>query len=108
MDFLIANISNTSGARAIDSTGERLTLPGGEGDQCRIFNIGPNAVCILDGDGTQSAAFPTSNATPNGKGTVLASGATEVFTLKASATDLHAICLAGQTATIYVGRNKGA
>jgi hypothetical protein len=72
----------------------------------RIFNSGPNAVCALAGDGTQIAAFPTDSATPNGKGDVIAAGKTEVFSCNAS--DIHFICQAAQTATIFVRRGKGA
>ena len=100
-------MSLRSGARAIDSTGQRLTLPGGQGDQIRIFNIGPNAVCVLHGAGAQTAVFPTDSATPNGKGVVIGVGSTEVFTVPGPV-DLHSICLAAQTATIYVSRGQGA
>lgn len=107
MDFPIATLSLTSGARLIDSTGERLTYPGGEGDQIRIANAGPDHVCVLGGAGAQLAVFPTSNATPNGAGTVILAGSTEVFTAQ-GITDIHAITLSGKTATIFMSRVKGA
>lgn len=101
------NLSLRSGARIIDSTGERMTIPGGQGNQIRILNLGPNIVCVLHGDGTQSAVMPTDNATPNGSGTVIGIGSTEVFSV-GSATDIHAICAAAGAATIYVSRGQGA
>lgn len=107
MDFMVFNLSaQTSGSRAITSAGQRLTLPGGEGEQIRIFNSGPNAVCGLAGAGAQVAVFPTDAATPNGAGTVIGAGMAETFSC--SATDIHFITLAGQTATVFLTRGKGA
>src|SRR4051812_37675571 len=106
MDFLVFNLSaQSSGARAITSAGQRITLPGGEGEQVRIYNSGPNDVCALSGTGAQVAAFPTDAATPNGAGVVIAAGNTEVFSCANS--DVHFICKATQTATVFVSRGKG-
>lgn len=106
MELSPFNLSATSGARAIDSTGQRMTLPGGQGNQIRVYNFGPNLVAILAGPGTQTASIPTDSATPNGKGCVVAVGATEVFSIT-DTTDIHAICAVTQTATIYVSRGMG-
>lgn len=107
MEFAPIGISNTSGMRAITSAGQYLNVGGGQGDQMRIYNFGPNKVCILDGDGTQTAAMPTDSATANGKGSVIAAGATEIFSMKAGWTNIHAICAATETATIFAGRGNG-
>ena len=107
MELQPFNLSNKSGARAIDSTGQRLTIPGGIGDQIRILNLGPNIVCVMAGSGSQTAVMPTDNATPNGSGLVIAVGSTEVFSI-GSSVDIHAICAAAATATIYVSRGSGA
>lgn len=100
------NIPQTSGCRNIDSTGEYLAVGGGHGNQTRIYNSGPNAVCVLSGTGAQLAIFPTDNATANGSGVVIPAGNTEVFTMQPGGS-LHFICLAGQTATVYASRGLG-
>jgi formylmethanofuran dehydrogenase subunit A len=101
-------ISRSSGARVITSSGQRATLPGGANSQVRIHNAGPNAVCVLAGSGAQVAAFPTDALVPNGAGVVIPENGVEPFSLPAGSTDLHAICLAGETATIYFSVGVGA
>lgn len=102
----IFNVSNTGGRRAVTSAGQRLALGGGGGDQIRVYNKGPDDVCLLVGDGTQSAVFPTDAATSNGAGLVMGPGV-EVFSIQNASVDVHAICDTGGTATIYVSRGNG-
>jgi hypothetical protein len=106
VEFLCFSLGGTSGARAITSAGQHITVPGGEGEQVRIYNSGPNAVAALSGAGSQTAIFPTDAATPNGSGAVIGAGGVEIFTCQAA--DIHFITLAGQTATVYFSRGKGA
>ena len=108
MEFLVLSLGNTSGLRAVTSAGQSITLGGGEGEQVRIVNTGPNSVAVSASVGAGTAVFPTDAATSNGKGQVVPNGAVEIFTLPAGTDTLNFICLATQTATVFVGRGKGA
>jgi hypothetical protein len=82
-------------------------MPGGENSQIRIYNAGPNKVCVRSSDGSTAAVMPTDSATPNGVGTVIPPNGVEPFTLPAGASSLHGICAAGETATIYFSVGLG-
>lgn len=107
MDFLCFTLGVTSGARAVTSAGQAIAMPGGDGDQLRVVNIGPNPVAVRAQVGSTAAAFPTDAATCNGQGVVLPSGGVETFTIPQGADTINAICAAAQTATIFVSRGKG-
>lgn len=103
----IFGLSNRSAARAVTSAGQYCAPGGGSGEQLRIYNAGPNDVCILAGDGTQTAAFPTDSATAaNGAGVVIGAGIIEIFSCPLLV-NLHLICAAGNTATVYCSRGNG-
>lgn len=101
------SLNITSGARAVTAANTNATIPGGEGEQLRVYNAGPNLVAIFASNGAGVAVFPTDNATPNGKGAVIAVGGVELFSLPNGADTLNAICPAAGTATIYYSRGKG-
>jgi hypothetical protein len=108
MDFLCFSLNVTSGARAITSASTSISIPGGDGEQVRVYNAGPNLIAVMCSVGAGTAIFPTDNATPNGKGCVIPVGGVETFSLIAGADTLSAICPAAGTATMYVSRGKGA
>jgi len=98
------------GVTAAASSG---VIPGGEGEQLRIYNAGPNLVAVTTstgvGTGTSIPVFPVAGASPspvNGVGSVIAVGATEVFSTKTCDT-INAICPATGTAVLYYSRGKG-
>lgn len=101
------SLNITSGARAITAANTTATIPGGEGEQFRVYNAGPNLVSIYCSLGAGVAAFPTDSAIPNGKGAVIPVGGVELFTIPNGADTLNAICPAAGTATIYYSRGKG-
>lgn len=109
MDFLCFTLSGSCGLRAITNVNTRITLSGGEGEQVRIANFGPDPVCVVSGVTTPTAAFPTDAATSNGAGVVILSGGTETFSLPAAHDTIAGITsTAGKAATIFVSRGKGA
>lgn len=107
MDFLCFSLNATSGAKALTSSSSSATLPGGEGEQIRVFNLGPNKAAVLVTLGAATAVMPTDNATANGKGVVIPAGGVETFTI-GNADTISGICASTETATIYFSRGKGA
>ena len=112
-EVLPLTLQNSSGAMAVTAVASSAVLPGGEQDQLRIYNVGPNMVSVTVSNAAMDAqstpVFPTAVTYPaatNGVGTVIAVGATEVFTVK-SCGQLNAICPAAGTAVLYFGRGKG-
>lgn len=107
MDFSVFTLGVTSGCLAVTAVSGPIALGGGEGEQVRIVNAGANPVAVLASIGTVAAIFPTTAATSNGKGQVMAAGSTEIFTIPAGADTLNFICGAALTSTVFVGRGKG-
>jgi hypothetical protein len=100
-------LSLSSACRAVTSAGQFTTMPGGANSQIRIYNAGPNKVCVRSSDGAQLAVMPTDAAAPNGVGVVIPPNGVEPFTLPAGPSSLHAICAAGETAEIYFSVGVG-
>jgi hypothetical protein len=101
------SLNITSAAKAITATSTNAVIPGGEGEQLRVYNVGPNLVSVYASRGNGTAVFPTDNATPNGTGVVIPVGGVEIVTMPFGADTLNAICPAAGTATIYLSRGKG-
>lgn len=106
-EVLPYSLNVTSAAKAITATSTTAAIPGGEGEQLRVHNFGPNLVSVFTGTGANTAVFPTDNVTPNGTGIVIPVGGVEIVTMRAGSDSLYAICPAAGTATIYFSRGKG-
>jgi|SRR5215217_6040844 len=112
-EVLPITLANSSGSMGVTATASSGLIPGGEGDQIRIYNAGPNLVAVTTSNGvgitTSIPIFPVAGASPspvNGVGSVIAVGATEVFSIKSCDT-INAICPTAGTAVLYYSRGKG-
>ena len=101
------SLNITSGSRAVTAANTTASIPGGEGDQIRFYNAGPNLVAVTVTNGANTAIFPTDSSSPNGKGMVIPVGGVEIFSIVAGADTLNMICPAAGTATVYYSRGKG-
>jgi len=112
-EVLPLTLENSHGFLAVTPAAASAYLPGGSQDQLRVYNVGPNIVSVTVSNGAMTAQSTPAIGTavvypapPNGVGTIIAVGATEVFTVKACDT-INAIAPAAGSATIYFGRGKG-
>lgn len=82
------------------------SLPGGPGNAVYIYNFGPNLASVVIGTGAQTATISGASGTP-AAGFVVPPSRSVCISIPAGADNIAGICLATQTAQLWINRGVG-